>query len=128
MKRRNNGTRHLKTVGVCMGVVVVSSALLHAQTDSPNTSTNSIEKLAKENQSLKKRLDALEAMAQKEGLIPSANKADPPVSAFSEISLSGFVTTSFFHDSSDPPASIGHRSPGYLWNRVNDSFTLNKVK
>jgi len=66
-------------------------------------------------------------MAKKEGLMPSG-KADPPVSAMSAINLSGFVTTSFFHDSSEPPASMGHISPGYLWNRVNDSFSLNKVK
>jgi len=112
-----------------MGVVVGSGALLPAHaTEPPNTSTNSIEKLEKENQELKKRLDLLEEMAKREGLIPSGGKADPPVSALSEVTLSGFVTTSFFHDSSDPPASIGHQSPGYLWNRVNDSFTINKVK
>ena len=53
---------------------------------------------------------------------------DPPVGAMTDIMLSGFVTTSYFHDSSEPPASDGHVSPGYLWNRVNDNFTLNKVK
>jgi len=85
-------------------------------------------KLEKENKDLRDRLLALEDMAKKEGLLPSGGKADPPVSALTEIQMSGFVTTSFFHDSTDPPASIDHRSPGYLWNRVNDSFTLNKVK
>jgi hypothetical protein len=88
-----------------------------------------MERLEKENQELKKRLDLLEDMAKKEGLLPSGTKsADPPVAALSDITLSGFVTTSFFHDSSNPSAAIGHQSPGYLWNRVNDSFTLNKVK
>jgi hypothetical protein len=106
------------------------SALLHTSpAKAEDFGTNKIEKLEKENQELKKRLDTLEAMAQKEGLLPSGKKpVDPPVSALSEVQLSGFVTTSFFHDSSEPPASIGHISPGYLWNRVNNSFTLNKVK
>jgi len=130
MKQRNKGTKHLKTVGVCVGVVVGGTRLLDAaqSPDSTNTSTNQIEKLEKENLELRKRLEVLEAVAQKEGLLPSATKADPPVAALSDITLSGFVTTSFFHDSSQPPRSMGYISPGYLWNRVNDSFTLNKVK
>ncbi len=38
-------------------------------------------------------------------------------------------TTSYFHDSTEPPAcENGHISPGYLWNRRNDNFTINKVK
>ena len=114
--------------GACLGVVVGSIALLHPERGvSSDASTNKLEKLEKENQDLRQRLDALEEMAKKEGLMPSG-KADPPVSAMSEITLSGFVTASYFHDSTEPPGSIGHKSPGYLWNRVNDSFTLNKVK
>src|SRR5258707_9151104 len=114
MKQRNRSTKHLKTAGVCLGMVVGGTTLMHAQSaDSPSTSTNQMEKLEKENQDLRKRLDVLEAMAQKEGLLPSGTKADPPVSALSDITLSGFVTTSFFHDSSVPPASMGHVSPGY---------------
>ena len=130
MKRRTKGTKHFKTIGLCLGAVVGGSALLHtAQAKAEDTGTNKLEKLEKENQDLKKRLDLLEAMAQKEGLLPSGAKpGDPPVSALSEVTLSGFVTTSFFHDSTQPPASMGHTSPGYLWNRVNNSFDLNKVK
>lgn len=129
IKRRSKGSKHLKTVGVCLGVVAGSTAFARAQTAEPgSTNTNKLEKLEQENQDLRKRLDTLEAMAQKEGLMPSGSKADPPVSAMSQISLSGFVTTSFFHDSSDPSASTGHVIPGYLWNRVNDSFSINKVK
>ncbi|HVV71042.1 MAG TPA: outer membrane beta-barrel protein [Verrucomicrobiae bacterium] len=106
-----------------------STAFLHAQATAPETTgANKLERLEQENQDLRKRLDTLEAMAEKEGLLKTATKSDPPVSAMSEISLSGFVTTSFFHDSSDPPASTGHTIPGYLWNRANDSFSLNKVK
>src|SRR5579872_4767204 len=129
MKQRSKGKKHFKAAGVCLGAVVGSTALFHTQpAKAEDSGTNKIEKLEKENQDLKKRLDALEAMAQKEGLLPSGSKAgDPPVSAMSEVALSGFVTTSFFHDSTEPPGP-GHISPGYLWDRVNNSFSLNKVK
>ena len=130
MKRRIRQKRYYATMGLCLGAVVGGTALLHTQpVQGAEGGTNNLEKLEKENQDLKKRLDVLEAMAQKEGLLPSGAKAgDPPVSAMSDVTLGGFVTTSFFHDSTKPPASIGHNSPGYLWNRVNDSFALNKVK
>ncbi len=77
---------------------------------------------------MRQRLDALEALAQKEGLLPKGTLPPKFASALSDITFSGFVTASYFHDSSEPPASSGHISPGYLWNRVNDSLTLNKVK
>ena len=87
-----------------------------------------VDKVEKENQELRNRLDALEAIAKKEGILPSGDSAPRLVKAMSDITISGFVTASYFHDSSEPPASNGHISPGYLWNRVNDSFSLNKVK
>src|ERR1044071_6800855 len=109
MKRRSKGTKRIGTVGICLGVGAGRRGFLHAQTaDSTNTSTNKLEKLEQENQELRKRLDTLEALAQREGLMPSGSKADPPVAAMTQVNLSGFVTTSFFHDSSEPPASIGH--------------------
>jgi hypothetical protein len=126
MKELGKGNRRFRMAGACLGVVVGGTALGQAQPPSADTGTNRLERLEKENQELKQRLDTLEALAQKEGLLPSGKKlADPPVSAMSEVSLSGFVTTSFFYDSSRPPNQI---SPGYLWNHVSDSFTLNKVK
>jgi hypothetical protein len=119
--------KYLTIIVINLGIFIASGSLSQAQsTESPYT--NKLEKLEKENQDLRHRLDALEDMAKKEGLLRSGSNTDPPVSAMSEITLSGFVTASYFHDSSEPPASIGHKSPGYLWNRVNDSFTLNKVK
>jgi len=108
-------------------LLISSSAIWNIQASEP-AGTNRLEKLEKENADLKQRLDALEAVAQKEGLLPSGSKADPPVSAMTAINLSGFVTASYFHDDSRPSASMDHKSPGYLWNRVNDSFSLNKVK
>jgi hypothetical protein len=126
MNKSRHRRKHLKSVA-CLGVAFAGSALLHAQSDA-TTDPSRLGKLEQENKDLRQRLDALEAVAKKEGLLTSGAKADPPVSALTDITLSGFVTASFFHDSSEPPASIGHISPGYLWNRVNDSFSLNKGK
>jgi len=86
-----------------------------------------LSELEKENQELMKRVDALENVVQKQGLSTSTN-ADPPVSAMTDFSISGFATVSYFHDSSDPPAENGHISPGYLWNRKSDNLSINKFK
>ena len=84
-----------------------------------------LENLEKENQDLKRRLESLEAIAKKEGLIPSGEPGANPIKALSEMLLSGFVTESYFYDTSDP----GDYSPnGYLWNRQHNSFSINKVK
>src|SRR5262250_1295492 len=99
MRLRN----HHKTIAsTCLGILLGSGALVNAQS-SDSADTNRLGKLEKENKDLHDRLDALEAMAKKEGLLPSGGKVDPPVSAMSDIQISGFVTTSFFHDSTDPP-------------------------
>src|ERR1043166_888805 len=102
--------KYLTIIVINLGIFIASGSLSQAQsTESPYT--NKLEKLEKENQDLRHRLDALEDMAKKEGLLRSGSNTDPPVSAMSEITLSGFVTASSFHDSSEPPASIGHKSP-----------------
>jgi len=86
-----------------------------------------LEKLEKENADLRRRLDAIEAVAQKEGLLPSA--ADPPkmmpIKALSSIYVSGFVQSSYFYNSSNP---ADHEGNGYLWNTRHNSFSINKVK
>lgn len=83
-----------------------------------------MDKLEKENQELRMRLDNLELMAKKEGILGTAPPS-MPVKALSSTTLSGFVTASYFYDTSNPPGGV---SPGYLWNRKADSFSLNKVK
>jgi hypothetical protein len=95
-----------------------------ATTPAPATPDGRIDQLEKENSTLKKRLDALETMAQKEGIL-CADPASGAVKAMSETTLSGFVTSSYFYDTSKPPGNV---SPGYLWNRNSGSFDLNKVK
>lgn len=100
---------------------MATAAGLQAQT----ADAGRLERLEKENTDLRKRLDSLELVAQKEGLVSSAAKGAMPVTAMSKMSLSGFVTASYFHDTSKPNGNV---SPGYLWNCVSDSFSLNKVK
>jgi hypothetical protein len=59
-----------------------------------------VDKLEKENLELRQRLEALENMAQKEGLVPSGQKPKF-VGALSEITLSGFVQASYFYNTQD---------------------------
>jgi hypothetical protein len=109
-------------VGACLsGVLLAGLPLSQA-----GAQDSGLEKLQKENADLRKRLDALEDMMQKQGLAP-AKDASPtmPLAAMSKTTVSGFVTASYFHDFSNPP---GGTSPGYLWNRRNDSISLNKAK
>lgn len=83
-----------------------------------------LDKLEKENQDLRARLDSLENLAKKEGIVPSGQKSET-VKALSDINISGFVTASYFYDFSTPP---DRKSNGYLWNTSHNSFSLNKVK
>ncbi|HMJ88909.1 MAG TPA: hypothetical protein VK530_03790, partial [Candidatus Acidoferrum sp.] len=58
-------------VGACIGTALLaSSPNAFAQAESGNTVR--MERLEKENAELKKRFEAVEAMAQKEGLVPSS--------------------------------------------------------
>ncbi len=89
----------------------------HAQTDA--------EKLEKENQELRKRLDNLEDVLKKEGIETSGNPVTQPVKALSQVAISGFVTSSYFYDVGN---SKDNHPAGYLWNTSLNSFTLNKIK
>jgi hypothetical protein len=125
--------KHLIAAGTCLGIVLGGAGKVQAQSqgqaDPSVNDGDKISQLEKENQDLQKRLAKLENLAEKEGLMTSgATNADPPVSAMSEISISGFVTTSIVHDTSGPKSVNGYNIPGYLWDRQNDAFTLNKVK
>src|SRR5580704_566027 len=132
MRAKKLKNKQLIAAGACLGVVLGGVGKLQAQSQTPDSSssdTGKISQLEKENQDLQKRLAKLENLAEKEGLLTGgATNADPPVSAMSEVSISGFVTVSYFHDTSEPKSANGYAIPGYLWNRQNDDFTLNKVK
>jgi hypothetical protein len=83
-----------------------------------------MDKLESENAALKARLDSLEALAKKEGIVPSGD-APKSLSALSESTISGFVTASYFYNTSAP---ADRRSNGYLWNTRDNQFSINKVK
>lgn len=84
-----------------------------------------MEKLEKENQDLRLRLEALEHVAKTEGIMPSGSEPPKLVKALSEVMLSGFVQASYFYNTDDP---ADRASDGYLWNTTHNSFSINKVK
>ena len=124
MKKQSLNSRRLGTAGALLGLAMGGATVLRAD-DTASPADSRVAQLEKENQIMQQRLAALESMAQKEGLLPSGESSSKPVSAMSDITISGFVTASYFHDSNEPK---GGTIPGYLWNRQNDSFTLNKFK
>jgi hypothetical protein len=107
-------------VGACLGGALLAG-MPAANAQAQGADAARVEKLEKENQELKKRLDALE---QKEGIAPSGAKA-VAVKTLGDTTLSGFVTASYFYDTSVPADG---KSNGYLWNTSHNAFSLNKVK
>jgi hypothetical protein len=127
MKRKIPGKRSRVfapvSLGACVGTALLSTAsTAYGQAESGNTVR--MERLEKENQELKQRLEALEGLAKKEGIMGTPGPTNY-VKALSSIQLSGFVTASYFYDTSKP---ADRKSNGYLWNTSEDSFSLNKVK
>ncbi len=99
--------------GLCMGGALAQAA------------DATVDKLEKENQDLRKRLDALEAVAKKEGILPDEKASGHVLKAMSETTISGFVQASYFYNNRTPADG---KSDGYLWNTTHNSFSLNKVK
>jgi Putative beta-barrel porin-2, OmpL-like. bbp2 len=87
--------------------------------------SESFDKLEQENKDLRTRLDVLEGIARKEGILPNDKSKSKLVSAMSGVSISGFVQASYFYNL-DKPAD--KHSDGYLWNNTDNSFSLNKFK
>jgi hypothetical protein len=115
-------TSGLKAVGAFVGLVASGGMAVYAQSD---TDTNAIANLQQQNQVLQQRLDALEDLAKKEGLMPSGSAQPKFVSAMSDITVSGFVQASYFYNTERPASG---QSDSYLWNTKDNSFSLNKFK
>ncbi len=118
-----NNPSALKLIHRCLltgGVLLGSAAVALAQDTAPTLSS-----LEQENQALTSRLNALEAMVQKQGLAPSAMPMPSPVSSLDKITISGFVQTSYFSNLENETAQ---RIPSYLWDNKNNNFSINKVK
>jgi hypothetical protein len=111
------------TLITCIGSLLVAGTAIGIAEDS-----GKIEQLAKENDDLRRRLESLEHVLQREGITPSCEQtgsSSPVVKALSDITLSGFVQASYFYNLDDP---ADNRSDGYLWNASHNSFSINKVK
>ncbi len=121
IKQSHHTGIRLTTLGVCLGATVAGIGSLHAQT----ADAGRLEKLEQENADLKKRLDTLEAVAQKEGILTDGGAANKTLTFLGGSTLSGFVTSSYFYDMSNPPDNVSH---GYLWSRNDGSFAINKVE
>jgi hypothetical protein len=82
------------------------------------------ERLEAENRTLKERLDKLESLAKKEGIVPSGSEP-ASMKALKTINVSGFVQASYFYNMDNPDDKM---SDAYLWNTRHNSFSINKVK
>ena len=109
-------------IGACLGGVLLAAGPISTVLAQD---AGRMEKLEKENQDLRKRLDSLEGVAKKEGILPSGAKPATGLKALSEINVSGFVQASYFYNSREPADRM---SDGYLWNTTHNSFSINKVK
>jgi hypothetical protein len=109
------------TAGACLGVLATAGLEAHAQS---TNETDKFSQLEMQNQQLQQRLDSLEDVVKKEGLMPSGTTTNL-VSALSGMTISGFVEASYFYNLNRP--SSGY-SDGYLWNTKDNNFAINKVK
>ena len=124
MKRNRNRTIHLTALGACLGAAITGSVAWPARADSA-ADAGRLAKVEQENKDLKQRLDALEGLAQKEGLLTSGQPAPKFAKALSNLSISGFVQASYFYNTARPADG---KSAAYLWNTTDNSFSINKVK
>jgi hypothetical protein len=122
---QNTRQKTIAAVSAVVGALVAGGLPAYAQ--SGTTNATGVTKLEQENQELRQRLDNLEQLMEKEGLKPKGNgvAADPPVSALTDITLSGFISSSYFYDVGNSKDS---HPAGYLWNTSLNSFTINKIK
>jgi len=108
----------------CTGVLAGNGSL---RADDQSAAIN---QLKQQNAALQHRLDALEDKLDNSGIDVTDGKdgtgtITPKVSAASQITLSGFVQTSYFDNLENPS---GGYNAGYLWNTKNNNFSINKVK
>ena len=136
MRRKHQPTTSLRSqlvpvgLGICVGGALLGgSATPAVNAENAPTAVSEaakMEKIERENQELRKRLEALEHMAQREGIMASGEAPKTvPVAALSSINISGFVQASYFFNTQTPADG---KSDGYLWNASHNSFSLNKVK
>lgn len=107
--------------GACLSVLAGASWAAHGQSD-----TNAMATLEQQNAALQQRVQTLEDLAKKEGLMPSGNAPyTNGVMAMSKMTISGYVQASYFYDTRRPSTGTVN---DYLWDTKDNSFELNKFK
>ena len=88
------------SLNACLAAAVLASIPALSLKAESAPEAKRLENLEKENDILKKRLEALEDLAVKEGLVSKGDSAGS-VKALGDITMSGFVTASYFWDTAD---------------------------
>lgn len=127
MKKNTNSKWKQTCLGALIGVIGVGGTTASAESPT-GAQASRLARLEKENEALRGRLESLEKAFKTKGApVFDTSKAGPKetfVKGITDTTLTGFVQASYFHDTSHPDGD----SPGYLWNRNSDSFSLNKLK
>ena len=118
--RRGN---HSTPLGLALGVALAHLSGLGVLSASAQDAK--LDKIAQENLDLRSRLEVLEGVAKKEGILPSGDSKTKLVTAMSDITISGFAQASYFYNTRTPADGA---SDGYLFNTKDNSFSLNKFK
>ncbi len=113
------------SLNACLAAAVLASVPALSLKAESAAEVKRLENLEKENDILKKRLEALEDLAVKEGLVSKGDSSPGMVKALGDITMTGFVQASYFWDTADNEAG---NVVGNVWNRRNGSFSINKVK
>jgi hypothetical protein len=120
-KNHPRNKKGLVVAGTSLGIIVGGGLAAQAQSTNTDDKLNALEQ---QNAVLQQRLDSLEDVVKKEGLMPSATSTNI-VSALNGMTISGFVEASYFYNLNRPASGY---SDGYLWDTKDNNFTLNKVK
>lgn len=119
-RHKTKNSISIATLSALVATLCAGTLPLRGQSD---TDTN---KLEQENAELRARLDKLENLMKKEGIVPSGELTSTvPVKALQQMTLSGFVSASYFYDVA---SSKDSHPTGYLWNTAMNQFTLNKAE
>jgi len=123
MRHKNENLKYKPApLGYILALLTAVSVPIHAQTGMTDTN-----KLEQENADLRPSIGlGGRPFWRRKGLHPA--QAEPPPRRsrrFSDITISGFVTASYFYDVA---SSKDNHPTGYLWNTAMNQFTLNKAQ
>jgi len=111
----------LAAASACLGMLATAGLTVHGQTAPTDDKITALEQ---KNAAMQSRLDSLEDLVKKEGLMASAS-SNAVISALGQLTVSGFVQASYFYNTRRPADGF---TDGYLWNTKDNSFSLNKFK